>query len=73
LIWAVCSISSKLEEAGLKLEAIVILTDRYAGHFTFGMHGSWWDDELGYKYSASYTDASCGIGWKATWVDWIIL
>jgi len=38
--------------------ANLILTDRYAGHFTFGMHGSWWSDELGYSYSASYTDAA---------------
>lgn len=38
--------------------AHLIHVDRYAGHFTFGHHGSWWNDELGYKYSSSYTDAS---------------
>ena len=38
--------------------AHLIHVDRYAGHFTFGHHGSWWSDELGYSYSSSYTDAS---------------
>ena len=42
--------------------AHLIHADRYAGHFTFGSHGSWWGDELGYAYSAAYTDA--------TW-DWL--
>ena len=40
--------------------AQLIHSDRYAGHFTFGHHGSWWNDELGYKYSSSYTDAAWG-------------
>ena len=40
--------------------AHLIHVDRYAGHFTFGHHGSWWNDELGYKYSSSYTDAAWG-------------
>ena len=40
--------------------AHLIHVDRYAGHFTFGHHGSWWSDELGYSYSASYTDAAWG-------------
>ena len=40
--------------------AHLIHVDRYAGHFTFGTHGSWWSDELGYSYSSSYTDAAWG-------------
>lgn len=40
--------------------AHLIHTDRYAGHFTFGFNGSWWTDELGYSYSAGYTDAAWG-------------
>lgn len=40
--------------------AHLIHVDRYAGHFTFGDHGSWWSDELGYTYSGSYTDAAWG-------------
>ncbi|TRZ44437.1 SusD/RagB family nutrient-binding outer membrane lipoprotein [Robertkochia solimangrovi] len=42
--------------------AQLIHSDRYAGHFTFGHHGSWWSDGLGYSYDAAYTDA--------TW-DWL--
>lgn len=38
--------------------AQLIHTDRYAGHFTFGHNGSWWNDNLGYSYSSGYTDAS---------------
>ncbi len=40
--------------------AHLIHTDRYAGYFTFGFKGSWWSDELGYKYSSGYTDATWG-------------
>ena len=40
--------------------AHLIHADRYAGHFTFGHHGSWWSDGLGYAYNAGYTDASWG-------------
>jgi hypothetical protein len=42
--------------------AHLIHADRYAGHFTFGHNSCWWSDELGYSYSAGYTDA--------TW-DWL--
>ncbi|WP_236980587.1 SusD/RagB family nutrient-binding outer membrane lipoprotein [Membranihabitans maritimus] len=42
--------------------AQLIHADRYAGHFTFGNHGCWWTDELGYSYDPAYTDA--------TW-DWL--
>ncbi|TAJ12729.1 SusD/RagB family nutrient-binding outer membrane lipoprotein [Marinilabiliaceae bacterium JC017] len=38
--------------------AHIIHVDRYAGHFCFGFAGSWWDDELGYKYHGGYTDAA---------------
>lgn len=38
--------------------AMLIHADRFAGYFTFGDNYSWWDDELGYKYSSSYTDAT---------------
>lgn len=38
--------------------AMLIHADRFAGYFTFGDNYSWWSDELGYKYSASYTDAT---------------
>ncbi len=40
--------------------AHLIHVDRYAGHFTFGHHGSWWNGGLGYTYSSSYTDAAWG-------------
>ncbi|PWE01091.1 SusD/RagB family nutrient-binding outer membrane lipoprotein [Marinilabilia rubra] len=40
--------------------AHLIHADRYAGHFTFGHNSSWWSDELGYSYSAGYTDAAWG-------------
>jgi len=43
--------------------AQMIHADRYAGQFLFGHHKSWWSDELGYSYSASYTDATWG------WMD----
>lgn len=32
--------------------------DRYAGYFTFGFSGCWWDDGLGYFYNSGYTDAT---------------
>jgi len=38
--------------------ANLIHADRFAGHFTFGHHYSWWDDELAYVHSGGYTDAS---------------
>jgi hypothetical protein len=38
--------------------AQLIHADRYAGHFCFGMKGSWWADELGYSYNSAYTDAA---------------
>jgi len=38
--------------------AMLIHADRFAGYFTFGDNYSWWSDELGYTYSASYTDAT---------------
>ena len=40
--------------------AHLIHADRYAGYFTFGHNGCWWDDELGYSYSSGYTDAVWG-------------
>ena len=46
--------------------AHLIHMDRYAGHFCFGMKGSWWSDELGYSYSSSYTDATWG--WLAGYI-----
>jgi len=41
--------------------AILIHADRYAGYFCFGNNGSWWSDELGYKYHSGYTNASWGM------------
>lgn len=38
--------------------AHLIHADRYAGHFTFGFNGSWWNDGLGYVYNPGYTDAA---------------
>lgn len=38
--------------------AMLIHADRFAGYFTFGDNYSWWSDELGYKLSVSYTDAT---------------
>jgi len=38
--------------------AQLIHADRYAGHFTFGFNGSWWNDGLGYDYNSGYTDAA---------------
>ncbi|MEL4308993.1 SusD/RagB family nutrient-binding outer membrane lipoprotein [Joostella sp. CR20] len=38
--------------------AHLIHTDRFAGHFTFGMDQSWWGDDLSYTYNAGYTDAA---------------
>lgn len=38
--------------------AHLIHTDRFAGHFCFGMTGSWWADDLGYTYDGAYTDAA---------------
>lgn len=32
--------------------------DRFAGYFTFGFSGSWWNDGLGYTYNGGYTDAT---------------
>jgi hypothetical protein len=40
--------------------AHLIHWDRFAGHFTFGTHGSWWSDGLGYSYSGGYTGAAWG-------------
>lgn len=37
--------------------------DRYAGYFTFGFRGSWWNDGLGYSFSSGYTDAT---------IDWLL-
>lgn len=34
--------------------------DRFAGYFTFGYSGSWWNDGLGYTYNGGYTDATFG-------------
>ncbi len=39
---------------------VLIHADRYAGYFDFGFDHCWWSDELGYKYSSSYTDATWG-------------
>ena len=33
----------------------IIHADRYAGHTAFGYKSNWWDDGLGYNYSAGYT------------------
>lgn len=38
--------------------AHLIHGDRFAGHFCFGHNKMWWNDELGYKYSSGYTDAT---------------
>lgn len=38
--------------------AQLIHADRFAGHFTFGSAGSWWNDELGYSYNGGYTNAA---------------
>ena len=35
----------------------IIHADRYAGHTAFGYKSNWWDDGLGYNYSAGYTSA----------------
>lgn len=40
--------------------ANLIHGDRFAGHFAFGYSRSWWNDELGYKYAGSYTNATFG-------------
>jgi len=32
--------------------------DRFAGYFTFGHNGCWWDDGLAYTYNSGYTDAT---------------
>ena len=40
--------------------AILIHSDRYAGHFTMGFNGCWWTGELGYSYSSGYTNATWG-------------
>jgi hypothetical protein len=46
--------------------AHLIHTDRYAGHFCFGMKSSWWSDELGYSYNSGYTDAAWD--WLANYI-----
>lgn len=46
--------------------AHLIHMDRFAGHFTFGNNGSWWNDGLAYTYNAGYTDASWG--WLAGYI-----
>ncbi|MEZ4842230.1 MAG: SusD/RagB family nutrient-binding outer membrane lipoprotein [Flavobacteriaceae bacterium] len=38
--------------------AQLIHADRFAGQFTFGFSGSWWNDGLAYTYSSGYTDAT---------------
>jgi hypothetical protein len=38
--------------------AQLIHADRFAGHFTFGFNGSWWNDGLSYSYNSGYTDAA---------------
>ncbi|WP_455169209.1 SusD/RagB family nutrient-binding outer membrane lipoprotein [Aegicerativicinus sediminis] len=38
--------------------AQLIHADRFAGQFTFGFNGSWWNDGLGYSYNSGYTDAA---------------
>ncbi|MCB0460235.1 MAG: SusD/RagB family nutrient-binding outer membrane lipoprotein [Flavobacteriaceae bacterium] len=38
--------------------AQLIHADRYAGQFTFGFSGSWWNDGLSYNYNSGYTDAA---------------
>ena len=35
----------------------IIHSDRYAGHTAFGYKSNWWDDGLGYNYSAGFTSA----------------
>ena len=40
---------------------VLIHADRYSGYFCFGNSGSWWSDELGYKYHSGYTDATWGM------------
>jgi hypothetical protein len=40
--------------------AQLIHADRYAGFFTFGHNGSWWNDGLCYAYNSGYTDAAWG-------------
>ncbi len=41
--------------------ANLIHADRYAGYFCFGNSGSWWNDELGYKFHGGYTGATWGL------------
>ncbi len=41
----------------------VIHVDRYSGHTTFGFKACWWNDGLGYTYTAGYTGAVWG--WQA--------
>ncbi len=47
--------------------AHLIHADRFAGHFTFGFNGSWWNDGLSYSYNAGYTDAS--FDWLAGYIS----
>lgn len=56
--------------------AQLIHADRYAGHFTFGFNGSWWNDGLGYNYNAGYTDAAFDwlsgyVGSLATYIKFV--
>lgn len=47
--------------------AQLIHADRFAGMFTFGFNGCWWNDGLAYSYSGGYTDAS--YDWMASYVS----
>ena len=38
--------------------ANLIHSDRYAGYFSFGNHGCWWSDGLGYTFHGGYTQAT---------------
>ncbi len=37
---------------------VLIFASRYSGYFDFGFNHCWWSDELGYKFSSSYNDAT---------------
>lgn len=62
-------VSAKFFLTGLQIElyapnrypywrAQLIHADRYAGQFTFGFNGCWWNDGLCYTYDIGYTDAA---------------
>lgn len=46
--------------------AQLIHADRFAGHFTFGFNGCWWNDGLAYTYDIGYTDAA--YDWIANYI-----